>query len=112
MWAGWTDEQKEGTFVDPATGEILDLNGEYAPFKIGEPNGEEAENCIVKWTDENNLEKNKLWVDISCNDEFCSKFEIKSNYGNQLRPNASYSNVMIEDFNLNTAKLICSIFLS
>ena len=69
MWAGWTDQEKEGTFADPNTGEILDLNGGYAPFKIGEPNGEEAENCIVKWTDENNLEENKLWVDKSCHDE-------------------------------------------
>ena len=69
MWAGWTDEQKEGIFADPTTGDILDLNGGYAPFKIGEPNGEEAENCIVKWTDENNLENNKLWIDTSCNGE-------------------------------------------
>ena len=68
MWAGWSDEDTEGKFADPTTGEMLDLEG-YAPFRIGEPNGEEAENCIVKYTDENNMVGDKFWVDKSCDEE-------------------------------------------
>ena len=46
LWAGWTDEEKEGSFVDPNTGAHLDMSdGGYAPFRVGEPNGDEAENC-------------------------------------------------------------------
>ena len=68
LWAGWTDEENEGTFEDPNTGEHLDLSGDYAPFIVGEPNGEEAENCVVKLTDENNL-NGRFWWDYSCDDE-------------------------------------------
>ena len=68
LWAGWTDEENEGNFVDPNTGEHLDRRGGYAPFRLGEPNGDEAENCVIKWTDESWL-NGRFWVDYSCDDE-------------------------------------------
>ena len=56
IWTGWTDERIEGTYADPNSLEVLDMNNSFAPFHIGEPNGEEAENCVVsdpygKWWD-------------------------------------------------------------
>ena len=68
LWAGWTDEENEGTFIDPNSGEHLNISGGYAPFITGEPNGAEAENCVVKLTDEINL-IDRFWWDYSCDDE-------------------------------------------
>ena len=59
MWTGWTDERIEGIFIDPNTGEILDRNNSYAPFSIGQPNGEEAENCVYSTPYGN-------WRDVDC----------------------------------------------
>lgn len=54
--------------MDPNTGAHLDMSGGYAPFRVGEPNGDEAENCVIKWTDESWL-NGRFWVDYSCDDE-------------------------------------------
>ena len=96
MWAGWSDEDTEGKFADPTTGEMLDLEG-YAPFRIGEPNGEEAENCIVKYTDENNMEGDKFWVDKSCDEEsIASCFLKKTPAQFKLRGEIFFSNTKTE----------------
>ena len=63
MWAGMTDEEKEGSFMDPNTKEVLDLNGGIGNFIIGEPNGQEAENCVVQWAID------AKWVDYPCNEK-------------------------------------------
>lgn len=63
MWAGMTDEEKEGSFMDPNTKEVLDLNGGFGNFRMGEPNGQEAENCVVQWA------YDAQWVDYPCSDK-------------------------------------------
>ena len=68
LWAGWTDEANEGTFEDPNNGDHLDMIRGYAPFIVGEPNGGKAENCVLKLTDEDNL-NGRFWWDYSCRDE-------------------------------------------
>ena len=61
IWTGWTDDRIEGTYTDPASGEILDMNTSFAPFNTGEPNGDEAENCIVS-------DPKGIWWDVPCSD--------------------------------------------
>ena len=61
MWAGMTDQEKEGSFLDPNTNEVvLDMNGGFQRFITGEPNGQEAENCVVQWA------YDAQWVDYPC----------------------------------------------
>ena len=62
MWVGFTDEENEGTFIDPNTREVLDLVKGFTNFKIGEPNGHEAENCVIQWAYDG------TWVDYPCHD--------------------------------------------
>lgn len=71
-----TDEEKEGSFIDPNTKEVvLDANGGFEKFIIGEPNGQEAENCVIQWAID------ALWVDYPCNDK-----SIGSCYLEQMPP--------------------------
>ena len=63
MWGGWTDEEEEGSFIDPNTKEVLNLTNGFQRFRIGEPNGMEAENCVVQWAIDAH------WVDYPCNDK-------------------------------------------
>ena len=65
MWTGWSDEQNEGTYIDANLGQVLPINNSstYAPFYTGEPNGEEAENCVVSNPD-------GTWWDAPCNYRF------------------------------------------
>jgi hypothetical protein len=60
FWAGWSDEEQEGSFSDVNTGEILNKSGRFWPFFPGEPNGETNENCVAVWSDR------RAWNDLGC----------------------------------------------
>ena len=63
MWVGMTDEEKEGSFIDPNTKEVvLNQNGGFNVWLRGEPNGQEAENCVIQFAIEG------TWVDYPCGD--------------------------------------------
>ena len=65
IWAGWTDENTEGTFTninDP--NQIMDFN----LWRRAEPNGLESENCAALVGD--------TFLDISCAKEYCSMCDL------------------------------------
>ena len=59
MWAGMTDEEREGSFMDPNTKEVVGFN----VWQRGEPNGQEAENCVLQYA------QSGQWVDYPCREK-------------------------------------------
>ena len=59
FWAGWDDEENDGTFADANTGEPL-TSEMFKPFYPGEPNGGTLENCVMVWA------LRDAWNDLSC----------------------------------------------
>ena len=77
IWTGFSDEDKEGHFVDVIKGSDL---ANYSLFVQGEPNGDINENCVVV---------SRLgWYDVPCEGHytyFCTllrnpKFQIRGEY--------------------------------
>ncbi len=61
FWAGWTDEESDD-FIAADNGEKL---SDFQPWFLGEPNGEDLENCVVVEGRRN------AWNDELCSHEFC-----------------------------------------
>ena len=58
IWTGWTDETEESILRDANSNEIWSME-DYAAFKVGEPNGLEAENCVA-------MDPDGRWMDFDC----------------------------------------------
>ncbi len=74
FWAGWTDEEEEGVFRGTASWRHLS-NGTFQPWKTGEPNGDDIENCVEGSWGKRHIGFN----DISCEDGkwfFCDMDEV------------------------------------
>ena len=64
FWAGWSDQDSEGTFVNLNTGEPL-TDSSYARWGLGEPNGNSMENCAT-------IRPVGYWNDNACFEKTCS----------------------------------------
>ncbi len=63
-WNGWWDQPIEGTFQDANDGSNL-TSDSYKPWYLGEPNGNDQENCGVSWAELD------AWNDEGCYKELC-----------------------------------------
>ena len=63
-WNGWWDKHIEGTFQDANDGSNL-TSESYQPWYLGEPNGNDQENCGISWS------KLDAWNDEGCFKELC-----------------------------------------
>ena len=60
VWTGFTDEKKEGDFIDINEDKRLETIFDNLPFSPGEPNGDEEENCLISCKD------TPFWHDAVC----------------------------------------------
>ena len=63
VWAGWTDEPSEGTFVDMNDYNVTIQSVGVDLWRKSEPNGDLRENCV--------LLDGFDFVDVNCNKKFC-----------------------------------------
>lgn len=68
-WIGWTDYETEGVFLNANNGEVMPRSL-YKHFVVGEPNGFDAENCLMAFVYKD------TWNDQDCNREYCSFCEL------------------------------------
>ena len=71
VWTGWWDEDIEGHMKSITSGNSL-TNQQFAPWEIGEPNGDVMENCGI--LNQHSAE----WNDIDCSSEYCVACQIPS----------------------------------
>ncbi len=64
FWTGWWDEPSEGDYAD-ASGERRLVDGDFRPWFLGQPNGNDEENCGVNWIHRD------AWNDEQCSKEYC-----------------------------------------
>ena len=63
IWAGWTDEPSEGTFVDMNDYNVTIQSVGVDLWRKSEPNGDLRENCV--------LLDGFDFVDMNCDKKFC-----------------------------------------
>ena len=69
--SSYWDVYNEGDFVNAVTNEPLGLNGFSPPWDVGEPNGNNIENCVTILANGDGA-----WNDDSCWKTFCSFCEL------------------------------------
>ena len=79
LWTGFSDEAMEDNFVDVNQGRPIKELLDPIPFATSQPNGGNAENCVVAWTG------NALWYDTRCHRTAVSFCKIDANPRLQMR---------------------------
>ena len=65
-WNGWWDEASEGEWISIVNSSLSLSKESFLSWSIGEPNGQERENCGVISSEKNS------WDDVSCFRKECA----------------------------------------
>ena len=82
IWAGFSDEQMEGHFIDANNGIPLNSLMDHIPFHLSQPNGEKVENCVGAWT---KYPYETSWFDTYCHSNHPFSCRMEKNLRVQIR---------------------------
>ena len=88
VWTGFSDTAVEGHFIDVNDGRRLDSLGDFHPFVIGQPNGDNKQNCAganLEMPYEKSTFDATSWFDDACENEVHSFCRIDENPQAQIR---------------------------
>ncbi len=92
FWAGWSDADNEGTFVNANTGEVM-TEDMFSDWGLGEPNGKTMENCAT-------IRTMGYWNDHACFSSTCGFCEFDEPPIYIMRGNPRLSTTLTEPMNL------------